>query len=108
MQNDDARKTKQMCSNFLVITSLLIHDRNAQAMLPVFYNLLNLNFCPPTEASYISPPFCCVYIITPSLYFAFAEAPAVAATADACAENSTLFFLKRSIDSWFSKNINSL
>jgi hypothetical protein len=34
--------------------------------------------CPPTDASYMSPPFCIVNTITPSAYFTFA-APAVAA-----------------------------
>ena len=47
------------------------------------YNLLNLNFCPPIEASYMSPPFCMVNTITPSVYFTFAEAPSVTATAEA-------------------------
>jgi hypothetical protein len=37
-----------------------------------------------------------VNIITPSLYFALADAPAVAATADAFADNSTLFCLNLS------------
>jgi len=48
---------------------------------------LYLNFCPPTEASYISPPFAAVKTITPFLNLTLAEAPAVAATADACASN---------------------
>ena len=52
------------------------------------------------EASYINPPFCCVYTMIPSLNFAFAEAPAFAATADAWAENSNLFFLNLSSVSW--------
>jgi hypothetical protein len=38
------------------------------------YNLVNLNCCPPTDASYMSPPFCIVNTITPSAYFTFAEA----------------------------------
>jgi hypothetical protein len=29
--------------------------------------------CPPTDASYMSPPFCIVNTITPSAYFTFAK-----------------------------------
>ena len=46
-----------------------------------------------------------VKMATPSLYFASAEAPAEAATAEACAESSTLLFLNRSSCSAFSKKI---
>jgi hypothetical protein len=56
-----------------------------------FYKFLNLNVCPPKEASYMRPPLVCENIITPSIYLAFPDAPSVAATADACAENSILF-----------------
>src|SRR5215469_18304594 len=70
-------------------------------------NASYLNFCPPTDASYINPPFSWLNTITPSLYFTLAAAPAVTATADACAENSNLFCLNRSIAAWFSKNITS-
>jgi hypothetical protein len=44
------------------------------------YNLVNLNCCPPTDASYMSPPFCIVNTITPSAYFTLLEP--VAATAE--------------------------
>src|SRR6185369_2955015 len=73
-----------------------------------FSNGVYLNFWPPTEASYIRPPFCCVKINMPPVYFALPDAPDFAATAETCAENSTLFSLKRSsvVLSW--KNITSL
>src|SRR5437868_4814870 len=69
---------------------------------------MNLNFCPPIEASYINPPFAWVNTITPSRYFTLVEAPLVTATAEACAENSNPFSLNRLSAASFSKKMTSL
>jgi hypothetical protein len=51
----------------------------------------------------MSPFLAMVKMATPSLYFASADAPAAAATAETCAENSILFFLNLSSCSLVSK-----
>ncbi len=48
---------------------------------PTYLYAWYLNFCPPTLASYISPPLAMVRIMMPFSYLAFAAAPAVTATA---------------------------
>jgi hypothetical protein len=77
---------KEPCSFFYVIiaNSCFIRFLFSQMQLGLHYttlpitkapyNLVNLNCCPPTDASYMSPPFCIVNTITPSAYFTFAEA----------------------------------
>jgi hypothetical protein len=67
-----------------------------------------LNFCPPTEASYIRPASPIVKTATPSAYLALAEAPDLRATADACAAKARLPDLKRSTAALFSKKISSV
>jgi hypothetical protein len=47
-----------------------------------FLSASKVNFCPPTAASYMRPPFCMVKTITPSTYLAFADAPVLTATAE--------------------------
>jgi len=80
-------------------TSSFFHNISIYSIL---YNFLNSNFCPPTDASYISPPFCMVKTIIPSAYSISLEIPSVTATAETCAENSNLLSLNRSKSFFFS------
>src|SRR5215216_495740 len=54
---------------------------------------LKLNFWPPIEASNIRPPLGLANTATPFSKRAWPDAPAVTATADALAANSSLLFL---------------
>ena len=67
-----------------------------------------LNFCPPTEASYIRPACPIVKTATPSEYLALADTPDLSATAEAWAAKAKLPLLNRSTAALFSKKISSV
>ena len=71
-------------------------DRQRRIYGPAYLIGSYVKVCPPIAASYIRPPLAMVNTATPCSYAASADAPAVTATAEACAENSKRSLLKRS------------